>query len=252
MFEACSVVGAGHDLMCGAMKGDEIDSATAVFRANAAQASEISNPTLFNTTPFKSDLASLLAQRRGDARRFGRRTDIRVNCLFSSRAVSTDELCVISHAWWARQWGKEDFENTRRKCCDPAAYQAIKSSYRTSQILNQSREGFPFAFFAGGVIDTGDPSLDSLAKGSGGNALQAALSLCTNVSLYGFGLHSNGPTEAKRYMHSYDPPGLCDREPFTYSHEGTAGIFRAWRTDRVRNELLLHILHALGVLRWAQ
>ena len=44
MFEACSVVGAGHDLMCGAMKGDEIDSATAVFRANAAQASEISNP----------------------------------------------------------------------------------------------------------------------------------------------------------------------------------------------------------------
>ena len=65
---------------------------------------------------------------------------------YASRAVSTDELCVVSRQWWTQPWNRELSSNNRQVCCDR---QRILSSYRTALLLNHTRNGFAFAFFAG-------------------------------------------------------------------------------------------------------
>ena len=58
------------------------------------------------------------------------------------------------------------------------------------------------------------------------------------------------------YAHAYDQRvGQC-LEPGSRVYEfgnakGLGGFF-AWRRDRVRTEILLHLLHALGIIEWVQ
>ena len=111
-----------------------------------------------------------------------------------------------------------------------------------------------FLFFLGAV--SGDESIDAMLSGSGGNALHAALSLCAAVDVYGSGLHSRGVGHDKIYAHAYDERvGHClapGSRPYRFGKlKGILGFVK-WRKDRVRTEMLLHVLHALGVVRWVQ
>jgi hypothetical protein len=112
------------------------------------------------------------------------------------------------------------------------------------------------------------PELEALVRSSGGNALASAIALCEQVELYGAGLHrgvsstgADGAADLK-YLHYYDQqPGKCHADgPFTVQDARehykdwtrVYGIFKTWRLDRLRGELMLHVLHALGVMRWVQ
>ena len=95
-----------------------------------------------------------------------------------------------------------------------------------------------------------------LSCGSGGNALHTALSLCERVDVYGTGLFAAGATADKVYAHAYDERvGLC-LEPGSrvYEFSNTKGLngFFKWRRDRVRGELMMHLMHAVGIVRWVQ
>ena len=108
-----------------------------------------------------------------------------------------------------------------------------------------------------------EPSIAALQRSSGGNALLAALALCDRVRLYGAGLYSTSPTGDKRYLHYYDEGvGHCNAEERgsqaaagRYSRMyrwKTRNIVRIWRADRLRHELFLHLLSAVGMVEWRQ
>ena len=63
-------------------------------------------------------------------------------------------------------------------------------------------------------------------------------------------------SEDKAYVHAYDARvGAC-LEPGSrvYEFGNTKGLggFFAWRRDRVRSEMLMHVLHAIRAVRWVQ
>ena len=92
--------------------------------------------------------------------------------------------------------------------------------------------------------------------------LHAAIALCRQpVDVYGVGLFSeDGARGDKVYAHAYDSgAGRClgvgkaaklanvSVERFEQRRWATK---TSWRNQRVRSEMLTHILHALGVVRW--
>ena len=102
-----------------------------------------------------------------------------------------------------------------------------------------------------------------LRGSSGGQALLSALALCDQVDVYGSGLLSlGGGGGDKLYPHFYDERvGLCLPLPSdnaTARQQIKAASDRRWfsranwRRDRLRMEMLLHILHSLGILHWVQ
>ena len=143
-----------------------------------------------------------------------------------------------------------------------------------------------------------------MLESSGGNALVAAVAMCVEVDVYGYGLLSSdgGPAGDKLYTHYFDSHvgGCMPRERLRgtehlqygahlhyfatrvmahcaanrsagvttgldggsaaangstaayWSRSRYCRVFRAWRKDRVRAELLLHVLHALGIISWRQ
>ena len=175
----------------------------------------------------------------------------------ASRATSIGvdgrgEQCIVPHSWFEQRWGREMFSNTRHVCCDDTL---LRSSYNLSTLQAlEAEQDARFLFFLG--QPSGDESIDSMLAGSGGNALHAAVSLCGSVDVYGSGLHSRGVGHDKIYAHAYDERvGQClEPGPRPYRFGKAKGIngFVKWRKDRVRTEMLLHILHAVGVVRWVQ
>ena len=203
MFGRCAVVGSGHDVKCSAQPhGLDIDAADAVFRSNAAQPSTPSHPQLFYGSHQDPSVAAVV---RGylklntiDPGRAGMRTSFRTNCLFGSRAVSTEEVCIVPREWWQHGWDREMQSNNRHGCCD---FRRMSSSYRTALLLNQTRSApYPFSFFVG--VESGEPAVDAMMRSSGGNTIHAAISLCEHVELYGTGLHSHG-------AHTPPSPARC-------------------------------------------
>ena len=185
-----------------------------------------------------------------------------------------------------QQWGNERFNNARHACCE----RGTESRYDMGSLRQHANaSGAPFAFFAG-MADSGVRTLESMLGGSGGNALHAAISLCDRVDVYGAGLYSTAVGAPKVYVHLYDwgagaciEPELypavaakarqCETRPLLRGaadgatasrdarhqrqHQGKyPGTFCAsresWARARVRTELLLHVLHALEVVRWVQ
>ena len=100
-------------------------------------------------------------------------------------------------------------------------------------------------------------ALDTVAQR--GNALHAAVTLCEHVDVYGAGLHSAGVAADKIYAHAYDERvGAClepGSRPYKFGKlKGILGFFQ-WRKDRVRTEMLLHVLRpcdvqSFGACRW--
>ena len=67
----------------------------------------------------------------------------------------------------------------------------------------------------------------------------------------------------KTYIHFYDEwPALClepEWDPDSRlardrykDHKRVSAAFHMWRKDRIRTEVLLHVMHALGIVHWVQ
>lgn len=57
-----------------------------------------------------------------------------------------------------------------------------------------------------------------MLRSSGGNTMHAAISLCQHVDLYGSGLHSEGASGDKTYLHFYDEsPAFCLQPAWDHS-----------------------------------
>ena len=137
----------------------------------------------------------------------------------------------------------------RHPCC---SNNLMRSSYNLSNIrrLRQRALVRPLP-----CIESGEDSIDAMLAGSR-EWLHAALTMCEHVDVYGTGLYSGGANEDKVYAHAYDEKvGVC-LEPGSRVYEfgnlkGLNGFFN-WRRDRVKQELLMHLMHAMGVIRWVQ
>mmetsp|Transcript_38488 Transcript_38488/g.87453 ORF Transcript_38488/g.87453 Transcript_38488/m.87453 type:complete len:520 (-) Transcript_38488:135-1694(-) len=275
-FETCAFVGSGHDLRCGPPRGAEIDAHDAVFRANAFQATVAKHEgrgsgdgTLQQRRVGERRLRQRTLSRRAraggsethsvSAQLAGARTDFRVNCLYESLPVSSvasnltrrAETCIISQAWWAYAPGKELFNNRRRPCCE----QKLRSDYTLTNLQRLSSHGAVFRWFRGGLA-SGIKAIDDMLDGSGGNAVQAAITMCEHVDVYGAGLLSAGPASDKIYAHAYDNSvGEClQTGPLRYrfsKYEGY-GQYRSWLAARIESEMVLHVLHAVGAIHWEQ
>jgi len=108
---------------------------------------------------------------------------------------------------------------------------------------------------------------EALTRGSGGSTLLAALSACRHVTVYGSGLLRLPTTRAGLppqlvYSHFYDESvARCttEREVLRFAQrqglcsKSTCKAARAgWLHDRLSSELLLHVMHALGLITWRQ
>jgi hypothetical protein len=274
----CAVVGSGHDLRCGTRKGmgGEIDAATKVFRANSAQ--HYSLPSVGNL--MRLALRSrrwwtllFLLKTRLHWSRAGKRTDYRVNCLYASYLVTPNETCIVSRAWFEQRWGSERFMNVRHPCCDYArehsnytlshleALTGLRNSSSSAHKVGEGALNARIHFLRGAsrALLHREPSLAALQRSSGGNALMAAVGLCQTVRLYGAGLYATSPKDDKRYLHFYDEAGIAQCGGRNRSEAGgpryrlkMRKVSEAWRVDRLRHELFLHVLHALGVVQWRQ
>lgn len=257
--ERCGVgafVGSGHDLRCGAPRGDEIDRSDLVFRANAAH----------HTGGLPNDwLGHSLRRFRLDARRAGRKTTHRVQCLYAGQYnVRERSACILSRTWWEQRWGEESANNAQYTCCE----KPVRSTYNLSRLssLLRNDHGAQLLWFAGSA--SGDPILDRMRESSGGQALLAALALCARVDVYGVGLARPQGSDLEGevvYTHFYDKQvGRCARNgPYSRgnsSSEVSAAAKRIpgartwsrskWRRARVGTEVLLHLFHAFGMMRW--
>ena len=122
--------------------------------------------------------------------------------------------------------------------------------------------GVPLAFFRG--VRSTEPTLDGMRQSSGGSALHAAIALCrAPVDVFGVGLFSaEGVAGDKVYTHSYDAGvGRCVGvgRAARFANVSVERFERrrwasksSWREQRVRSEMMMHILHNLGVVRWRQ
>ena len=68
--------------------------------------------------------------------------------------------------------------------------------------------------------------------------------------------YAGGVADDKAYVHAYDEKvGTClapGSRVYEFGNVKGLGGFFSWRRDRVRTELLLHVLHRLGAIRWVQ
>ena len=231
-FGRCAFVGSGHDLGCRS-QGQEIDGAEAVFRANGGQ--QFDNPYVDKISP------------RGvyvDASIAGRRTDARVFCLHDSKVLesSKHEVCILTPRWWKQAWARESTNNTPHLCCA----EQIRSSYSIRSLLHAAAQGANFAW--SNPTYARDEDLDRPLLGSGGAALYLAIAQCDHVDVYGSGLYSAKVAEHKVYLHFYDDilRTQCEALP-----KGSKG-FESLAQHRIANEVLMHIMHALGIITWHQ
>jgi len=219
----------------------------------------------------------------------GKRTTHRVHCLVGDRAWDPAEVaggfllnrssqCLVPMSWWRKPWLEEMAENRQYPCCE----HHLTSNYSVPKLHKKAALGLKLAFvLAGGGLrsqrGSGVQPIDALSESSGGNALLAALGLCAAIDVYGAGLlradlkeMRNDSTGTPRwvsatqliYSHFYDGrPGRCSTDQSSRSHDRKHGCHRhghcrrtrqEWRRARVEHELLLHTLHAFGVIRWVQ
>ena len=248
----CAFVGSGHSLRCGGPRGQEIDAHEVVVRANRANLQT-------GTAHGKASLAYLSAQR------VGARTDVRINCLDGSRAWGgAEEVCAISYSWWRQAWGTESFNNVDKLCCvTDLQAKRRRSSYhlKTLEELHQGTRhvhGLPTHVVMMKGVTSEDPVIDALLESSGGNGLQAAISLCNAVDVYGVGLLSTGADNV--YAHYWDAKvGQCFAASSTEAERlrligmwrphGFRSLYK-WQGGRVRTELLMHVLHTFGIIEW--
>ena len=250
----CAVVGSGHDLHCGGMHGEAIDSASGVFRFDASQHFGLAN----------NMLGHMLRRLRTDARHAGRRTTHRVrHCMHANGVPRPPErgttMCVVSRQWWLARWGDEYVDDTLRPCCE----KPVRSSYNLSRLLALTDLGYSLAWFDG--HPSNDSSIEQLRKSAEGEALLTALGLCEHVELYGVGLLRVGSLGSELVdSHFYDRQvGRCvgtqagqgptvRRGATTQTLKRAAMRSRTRRVQQVRKELLLHVWHSFGVLDWIQ
>ena len=164
-----------------------------------------------------------------------------------------DEVCIVPSTWWELPFGFEVASNAREPCCSEPA----SSSYSAHDVLAPlGAQGFRFGWLR--AVRTGNAAIDFALSGTGGNALQAALSMCDKVDIFGVGLRSTSSDRSadtdKVYNHYYDPVARdCARHVSARKHDRQASDAHArFYSDRLHTEVLMHVLHALGVVRWVQ
>ena len=288
-YDSCAVVGSGHDLKCGEPMGGEIDEGhEAVFRANAAQHVQSGAPGGKGHHLSRGKPADVGAVSRVAAAQFaigreraGARTTHRSSCLYTDvplvtadgfksapppRAVAAgaqlgghaSSLCVISFNWWSQTFGQESYSNQRSLCCDGRP--ARRSNYTLAALRRHAHRGLRLGLLRG--VESHDPILDGMRQSSGGSALHAAVSLCRRApDVYASGLLApDGAAGEKVYTHAYDAHvGRCvsPERAAEFMKENVSDFERrrwatktSWRRQRIGSELMIHVLHALGVVRW--
>ena len=79
---------------------------------------------------------------------------------------------------------------------------------------------------------------------------------CERVDVFGVGLLSAAWDQDKVYAHFWDDavgqcvPSAAPLRTIAMHRPERFRQFRRWRDTRVRTDLLMHVLHAFGVLRW--
>ena len=199
----------------------------------------------------------------GRDQRGGTRTTFRVNCLFGAalRCRPSETLQEAATLWQStrrasslivgcNRRGREGFNNLRHPCC---SQNLMRSSYNLSTLLSLEAKGARFASSA----------LCTRPTRASKHILPARVATrCTRHCLYASAWTSMaralaaGATADKVYAHAYDERvGLC-LEPGSrvYEFSNTKGLngFFKWRRDRVRGELMMHLMHAVGIVRWVQ
>lgn len=280
----CAVVGSGFDLLCGRAVGSEIDGHDAVFRSNAAQMVA----TAGMRAPLRAWLRQSLGDVARVGARTTYRVNGLVRNTYPGLAArpmlapsaealhqgaggqpfqigagggASREVCVVSEAWWRKSWSAEEFNNAPQACCQRPAF----SNYSTSRLNDLVvRRGLVLAFAAtsaaledagtDGELTRGVAGLASLSESSGGNALLSAIAACRHVALYGSGLLRLRDEGELVYAHFYDAgAGRCasaESEGTSCNGARCQEARERWRRDRLETEVLLHALHALGVVEW--
>ena len=225
---ACAFAASGHDLRC-ARRGAQIDAHERVYRANGGQQFD---------NPLRTPVAKAL---HIDAALAGARTSHRINCLFGSKALpsASSEVCVLPMLWWKRAWGTEHSSSQPHLCCAPP----IQSKYDLASLVRANASRARLAWFSPTL--TGDAVLDKVLAGSGGNALALAISECDSVDVFGVGLFSARIEDPKVYTHFYDDSVRMSCDRGVPKHTTLA-------TDRLQGELIMHLMHALGIITWWQ
>ena len=241
----CAVVGNGASLRCNGARGTGIDGADAVFRAGPAQQFGLSNDPVGHS----------LRRFRLSSRQAGRRTTFRVDCLYAHtvllRSAGAD-TCIVSRDWFRQRWDQETVESAVLPCCE---LKPMRTHYTLDRLTGLIRDGRRVRWFAG--TRSGDATLDRLlqSRGSEGEALQSALSLCDTVDVYGFGRTLPIGAHGRVIGHAHEQRvGQCLSNASGLGEEANSRLrarrAAAWRDDVVGYEILLHVLHALGIIRW--
>ena len=178
------------------------------------------------------------------------------------------ETCLVSRVWWEQPWGHESFNNAPHVCCDPPK----RSSYRADVLLAQAQSGCRIRLLGFTERDEAGAGLGANAAAraedaaagastwpftallhtSGGNALAAALTMCERVDVYGVGLHSAGLDADMSYVHfTDDHVATCANKSSAHGRRLPPEYMR-WLRDRVTHEVVIHTLHAFGILSWRQ
>ena len=247
----CAVVGSGMSLRCGGAHGATIDAAHSVFRAGPAQQFGLSNDAVGHS----------LRRFRLSARQAGRRTTFRVDCLFGQTVLPRDigrDTCIVGRDWWHQKWARESVSAAVHPCCE---LKPMRTHYPLSRLDAMVRGGHRVRWFVG--TRSSDEALDNLLQSphdSDGEALQSALALCDSVAIYGFGrVLAVGAHDLIVGRAFEQRVGRCPSNATHLEAEDAHGRERngrsrgraaAWRDKVVRRELLLHILHALGMVKW--
>ena len=133
-------------------------------------------------------------------------------------------------------------------CCEKSDR---STTYNLSRLVKlHTQQGYTIQWFAG-VPSPGEATIDRMRESEDGAALHAALALCSEVEVHGIGWlrleNEDGSSDLVDSRYYDQRVGRCVRP--TSKMKKPAGS-PSWRVERLRAELLMHVWHSFGIVRW--
>ena len=134
-------------------------------------------------------------------------------------------------------------------CCEKSDR---STTYNLSRLVKlHTQQGYTIQWFAG-VPSPGEATIDRMRESEDGAALHAALALCSEVEVHGIGWlrleNEDGSSDLVDSRYYDQRVGRCVR-PTSEVKKPAAGS-PSWRVERLRAELLMHVWHSFGIVRW--